>query len=1212
MSFPFTVNPLPAPIAGPTVVCDNASIVLTETSPAGFWSSTSNGTVSPVGPSTTTTLTGNYNPVTGSAVDTVTFTSSAGCAVIYQVTVNARPGPLTVTNPVCTGTCDTFTSTPASVGGVWAPTTGGVGTIDATTGVFCAVTVGTGTVTVTYTYPITGCFRQKIITVNPMPAPITGPDSVCLGGSVSLCETLAGGTWSAPLPNGSIVSFVTGTGGCETVNGEAVGVTEIDYCRAGCCATVSFTVNPVVGTITSSKPDMCACDTATLSAIPGGGTWTSDLTAVADIGSSSGIITGACGTGGIVHFTYTAPGGCTATFTMNVNGYATIFGPRQVCTGALFNETATGGSGAGTWSSSRTSVAIIGSATGNGTVIGSGVTANGYDSSQICFTTTVGGCTTCFMLTVNPAPPAISGPTQVCEGFTIALTDAAGPGTWTAINTHAAVGGTTGIVLGQTAGVDTITFYNGGGCTVTHIVTVHPSPAAITGVTDICAGQTTVLNDVTGGGPGNPVGVWTYTATPVGSGSASPVSPTQSHSTTVTGTGGIIVVRYAQGFYGCYVQTTVTVTPGVGGAIVGPNSVCQGSTITLSIPGSGLGVWSSSNTGVATVGAGTTSSTVVTADAPGGPTGTTVITFAGTSGCSATKTVTVNQTPIAIITPIGRTNLCPGDNAVLTATTGTGFTYQWYRGGGPIAGATNATYTTNVPGNYTVIISTGLCQAVSPPQSVTMNPVTAGLSPLTSVVCASTPPTLTATATPGGPGLLYQWIGSSGPIAGATAATYIASVAGTYTVKITNSFGCSGTSPTATVTLVPSPVFSVSPAGPLTLCAGASTTLTATGGATYTYQWNRNGTPVPGATNLMFVASSAGTYTMVESNGTCSTGSPGIVINAIAPPLAVIAPATDTTACFGSNVVLTAPAGPFTYQWYRGGVAIAGATTVTYVASTTGAYTVKVTSIGTGCSATSLPENVNVVPTPVVSPLSATSFCWGGSVRLSATVVAPGIGIAYAWFKNGVAIPGATGPNYTATTTGMYSVKVTLSLPGGAVICGMTSRTVSVTQYPLPNPLITFDGINFHTGAYVTYQWYKNTIAIAGATTSAVHNRGIGSYTVRVTDVNGCQSVSPAYVLTYLPPAPPGGRDISDEGTNVILDAGNIKIFPNPAQNQVHIESPIEVRAVIASMDGRIVVDKAAAKDVDLGGLPDGIYVIKLYNTDGILVRTEKLVKAAN
>ena len=123
---------------------------------------------------------------------------------------------------------------------------------------------------------------------------------------------------------------------------------------------------------------------------------------------------------------------------------------------------------------------------------------------------------------------------------------------------------------------------------------------------------------------------------------------------------------------------------------------------------------------------------------------------------------------------------------------------------------------------------------------------------------------------------------------------------------------------------------------------------------------------------------------------------------------------------------------------------------------------------------------------------------------------------------------------------------------------------------------------------------------IAGATTSSTPAIGSGSYKVQVTDTNGCQSFADPYVY--------GG------GTNYVpgVSMGDVKIFPNPAQNVVHIESPMQVRAVISGIDGRSVMNVAEAKDIDISNLPDGIYMIMIYDTEGQKIKTDKLVKAAN
>jgi hypothetical protein len=116
---------------------------------------------------------------------------------------------------------------------------------------------------------------------------------------------------------------------------------------------------------------------------------------------------------------------------------------------------------------------------------------------------------------------------------------------------------------------------------------------------------------------------------------------------------------------------------------------------------------------------------------------------------------------------------------------------------------------------------------------------------------------------------------------------------------------------------------------------------------------------------------------------------------------------------------------------------------------------------------------------------------------------------------------------------------------------------------------------------YVSYQWFKNLVMIPGATASTTIATGVGAYKVQVTDTNGCQSFSSALPLTTFT----GG------GTAVVnVNTENIRVYPNPAQDIVHIESGIQVRAVISSADG--------------------IYLLRLYHGDD-QVKVEKVIKAS-
>ena len=172
---------------------------------------------------------------------------------------------------------------------------------------------------------------------------------------------------------------------------------------------------------------------------------------------------------------------------------------------------------------------------------------------------------------------------------------------------------------------------------------------------------------------------------------------------------------------------------------------------------------------------------------------------------------------------------------------------------------------------------------------------------------------------------------------------------------------------------------------------------------------------------------------------------------------------------------------------------------------------------------------------------------------------------------------------------------------GGA--CPIVSTSATVTENPLPNPLVSFYNDSFHTqNTFVTYQWYKDAAIITGARDSVLRCIGSGRYTVDVTDINGCQSFS-----AQIPETCSGVSVPVTTAANT-----NINIFPNPAQNTVQIEAPMDVRAVISSMDGRVLIDQVAAKTVNIGSLADGIYTIMLYDASNHMVKAEKLVKNSN
>jgi hypothetical protein len=482
-----------------------------------------------------------------------------------------------------------------------------------------------------------------------------------------------------------------------------------------------------------------------------------------------------------------------------------------------------------------------------------------------------------------------------------------------------------------------------------------------------------------------------------------------------------------------------------------------------------------------------------------------------------------------------------------------------------------------------------------------MNPATATITasgPLTT--CASTAPTLTAFTAAG---YSYQWQLGGVPIAGAVTNTFTPTTSGNYTVVESNSFGCSATSTAVSITLVGSPAGTVTLSGPITVCAGNSVTITGDAGTGYTYQWYNGGlgAPITGATNISYTATVSGNYFVVVTNSTgCSTQSATTAVVVYPAPVARVDTASSTRFCTGGSVTLSAPAVAGNgFQWYKDGVAITGATSVSYIASSTGVYKVRVDSPAIGCSSMSPGQSVTVVTAPNLVPFSPTNFCWGSSAHLGAVLVSGAGTVGYQWSLNGVNIPGATNSTYDAPVSGDYAV--TVSVGGG--VCSTSSAAVTVHENPLPNPLVTFDGTNFHVQTYYTsYIWYYNTAVIPGATTATTPAIGSGAYKVKVTDTNGCQSVSAGYPLSGWT-----GHNVGVVNTN--NGPVDIKIYPNPAQDEIRIEAPVVVRAVVSGIDGRTLIDEQAATVLNISKLPNGIYTIKLFDAAGQMVKADKLVK---
>ncbi len=1149
------INPLPAAITGTMVLCAASTTTLSDVTTPGTWTSTATG-IATVGAST--------GIVAGVAAGTATisYTLSTGCAATAVVTVNALP-VITGNAPVCVGSAITLST---GGGGTWASGTPANATIDAG-GVVTGV--ATGSSVITYALTATGCINTVTVVVNPAVPAITGTKSVCLGLTTTLNDATTGGIWTSETPATATVGAASGV-----LTGAAVGTTNITYTVSiGCYTSAVATVNPLPLAITGTA-EVCAGLTTTLADATLFGTWSSGSTGIATV-NAAGVVTGVAAGNATITYTISATG-CIMTREVTVNPLpATITGTMAVCVG--LTTTLASAPATGTWTSSNTTRATVGAS--NGVVTG---ILNG--TSVITYTLPT-GCLRTATVTVNPLPAAITGTPVVCVASITTLANTTPGGTWVSGNTGiATVGASNGAVLGVVGGTVTISYVlTATGCQSTALVTVNPLPGIITGPVGVCLGTTVTLASTTTGG--------TWTSSNTG------VAPIGASTGIVTGnTLGTATITYTLGT-GCLVTRGITVNP-LPNAITGPSAVCEaGSTITL-FNTTGGGTWTSSNTGIATVGLSTGVVTGVSA-------GTVTITFTiSATGCTSTKLITVNPLPGAIITPLGDTTFCPGGFVALTANTGTGLLYQWYNSAGTISGALTSSLIVTTAESYRVRVTNGFgCISTSIPMLITIGapPATvtvAGGGP--AVTCNGTPITLDANT---GMGLSYQWLQDGAAIPGAVGNSYSASVSGDYSVIVSSGAGCSSTSAALTVVVNPTPSATLTLSGPLTFCQNDSVVFHATVDPAYSYQWySTSAGAIPGATGSNFKATTSDDYWLVITNTfgcTATSVTSTVVVNPL--PNVTIVPSGATIFCSGSSVVLNATTGGYTYQWYKGGVAISGATNAAYTASVSGGYRVQVTDAATGCTdRTHTDMVVTAVTTPVIVPLTPASFCWGGSCLLSTSVTGASGTVSYQWYRDGMLLPGATGSTYNAAVAGDYKCDITL-----AGSCTMTTVSTTVTEHPLPNPVITNTGAALQTAHYyITYQWYKESAMIAGATTWTTPISGNGNYKVAVTDSNGCQSISAVYVLTGWT----GGTGGGTTGVTQV-DGSNVQIYPNPAQMMVHVATDKEITVTISSVDGRTVMNHITVKDIDISRLAMGIYTIRVYDLDGNTLKIDKLVK---
>ncbi len=985
-------------------------------------------------------------------------------------TTSSISSMLTITD----GTGDTETWTVSS-----APSHGTIGGLPATAPSDTNVSPAGVTYTPTPGYTGTDVFTIQVnngyqtatttisVIVSPAPNPITGSSIVCTGNTASLTETTGGGIWASSNTSRATIS------GSGVVTGITTGSIIISYTAGGCSGFFPMTVNQTPASI-AGPSSVCSGSTLTLSDTSPGGTWSSSSTANATV-STLGVVTGF--TPGSASIIYTLPGGCNSTKPITVNiTPAPISGTATVCTGNTTMLTET--TGGGTWSSSNTALATVGSTTGIVSGIAPGAVIISYAASS--------GCSASYPMTVYQTPSAIAGASTLCSGHTLTLTDVNTGGTWTSSNTAVAtIGGGTGVASGVTPGTVIITYTLPGGCNTAVTITINPSPATITGSSSVCSGSSVTLTETT------PGGIWSSSNTAIAS---------TTGSDTITGvSSGTATIDYTLPA-GCTATYPFTVNP-VPAPIAGTELVCLGYSVTL-VDGISGGTWTSSTTSVATIGA---SSGTITGVGSGSAT----VTYTLPAGCYLTVPVTVSSSLPAIGGP---DVICLGNTATLTNTTPLG-TWTSSNPSWVSINPTTGLMAGLSPGPVTITYALGACQATL---SVTADPAPPAISGGPDV-CLGASVTLSDPSTPG------TWSSSNPSVAviGSATGSVTGISAGSVAITYSLSPGCSTTT-LVTVQSLPAAI-----AGPAHICVGNTATYTdATPGGT----WSSTN-PMIAPISFAGVANGigGGLDTIVYTLPT------GCKITRVLPVISVpLFTGLDTVCAFGDTVSIrdsnttglyTSSLVTVTNELGGNGLVYghsAGIATITY-------------TVPEGCYVT---ETLTVYPLP--GPITGSYNVCAGGTSLVTDPTSGGV-----WSISNHTI--ASLDSFSGTMTGIAAgtLVVTYTLPTGCI------RDTFFTVTPPPSAITGTSGVCLYATELLTDGVPGGTWSSSNPSVATVSGSGLltgvsaGLTTVTYSIGSGCLTTS-AVTVNPLPSefvtVGGGGFCAGDSGTHVWLNGSQIGV----------------------------------------------------------------------
>jgi len=538
---------------------------------------------------------------------------------------------------------------------------------------------------------------------------------------------------------------------------------------------------------------------------------------------------------------------------------------------------------------------------------------------------------------------------------------------------------------------------------------------------------------------------------------------------------------------------------------------------------------------------------------------------------TSSQIITITQPAVLAFTTSQTNVLCNGGNSGSLTVFATGGTtpYQYSKNNGSSYQSSNV-FANLTAGNNTILVKdSNNCVTSSQIVTITQPSSISVTINSTNLSCnGSNDGTITITSSGGSSPHQYSINGganyqSSNVFSNLTPATY------NIIVRDTNN--CISNSQNRTITQPTILSFSATQSN--ISCNGSnngSITVSASGG-TSPYQYSSdNGQSFQSANTFSNLTTN--TYiVLIKDAYNCITNSQSFTISE--PSIISFSTNQSDVTCNGGNngnITVTATGGSGTLQYSsNNGTSFQSSSTFTNLVA--GTYNVKVKD-GNNCITNSQSVVITepiAIPQPTITASGPLVFCIGDSVILTSSS-----GNSYNWSTSAT--------TQSITVYNSSTITVTIFDNSG---CSSTSNSISVTANSLPPiPTISASGNTLTSSSATGNQWYLNGTIINGATNQSYTATQSGNYTVEVTNVNNCSSISASFNFTL--------TGIFDNYKPV-----EFSIYPNPNNGFIFLSfeniSVTDIR-VLNNLGEVVFISNKKISSIDLSDKPKGVYFLLL------------------